>query len=334
MKNIKKTGVLSGLVILALLLCCCSKKETEVIPAATGVAKEQEVKQPDGIEAKSEESANRAESEAAEETPVGAASEGGTDAADDATDDTVSEDKSGAANRVYSATVVSGDITTDEEKYPADLYPDMPEVSYDTLELSEDYRSDFPLLGAAIDSFNADEVAGIEGTYEQLASIYVDALADPEYPVYAPYADQETITVNRADATVLSFCVNWYMFAGGVHGTYGVYGYAFDAETGRQLELKDALSSTWSKETDILTAISSIVADKLVTEHGEEIFYSDSFTDDITAQFLDGRQKWILGDDGITFSFDPYEIGSYAAGLIQVKLQFTDYPELFDEKYK
>ena len=43
--------------------------------------------------------------------------------------------------------------------------------------------------------------------------------------------------------------------------------------------------------------------------------------------------SWTLNYQGLTFYFSPYEIASYAAGLLTVTIWFDEAPELFREEY-
>ncbi|MDO4531444.1 MAG: DUF3298 domain-containing protein, partial [Bacillota bacterium] len=162
------------------------------------------------------------------------------------------------------------------------------------------------------------------GYYELWAQ---DALADArlaqeemgEY--FMPFNSNSNYYIQRADDRILSIREDFDEYYGGVHGMYGTIGYVFDTKTGKQLTLGDVLL-----ETD---SISALLAEKLEAKYAEELEgFHDSILETMKGYALEDY-KWTLDYEGITFYFDPYELASYAAGLLTITLPYGEYPELF-----
>ena len=72
----------------------------------------------------------------------------------------------------------------------------------------------------------------------------------------------------------------------------------------------------------------------------EKINSKDEFADGFFAsleetlsEYTAEQFNWTIGYQGVIFYFSPYEIASFAAGLITATIYFDEYPELFNKKY-
>ena len=134
------------------------------------------------------------------------------------------------------------------------------------------------------------------------------------------YSDE--YTVQRADEVILSIRGEQSDYTGGVHPNYGVYGLNLNPKTGKRVQLSEILTTT--------EGLPDILADKILAKYPDEPFPS---LQEMLADYREEDYSWTVNYQGLTFYFSPYEIASYAAGLLTVTIWFDEAPELFREEY-
>ncbi|MEO5713141.1 MAG: RsiV family protein [Luteolibacter sp.] len=102
-------------------------------------------------------------------------------------------------------------------------------------------------------------------------------------------------------------------YTGGAHENYGISNLTFDAETGKQFKLEDLVNPGFENRWATLgaTEIRSACGQK----PGSPLTESGLFEDK-----LELNQNWFLTPGGIGFSYDPYEIASFAQGVVEFTL--------------
>ena len=140
------------------------------------------------------------------------------------------------------------------------------------------------------------------------------------YPI--DLTDYTECRVLRADNVLFSFIETNENYYGGAHGMYSVAGYAYDVETGKDLSFTDIVVDE--------SKIRDLIAEKLDEEYGD-IFFDDIYT--LIDQYDFHSLCWSISYFGVTLYFNPYDLGPYASGSQQVVFPFSEYADLFDEKY-
>lgn len=98
------------------------------------------------------------------------------------------------------------------------------------------------------------------------------------------------------------------VYYGGLHDIQSTKTYNFDTKTGKQIKLKDILNS----KTKILKA-------NQYTRYIFEVKNSKSdLAYDTEAEINMTKGSFYFRDNGITLIFDPYEVGSYGLGAVEV----------------
>lgn len=188
--------------------------------------------------------------------------------------------------------------------------------------------SSFSMLKGALEEFNHQErsqTAKIrKGMSKQAAIELRERKESGSFGYFNAYYHNEEIRVRRADSQVLSLICENSSFSNGVHGMYGFIGANFDAQTGKRLELTDVF---WNVE-----ALPDVVIECLRSTYPARTFYDD-MEKAVTKTILEGSVNWTLGPRGVSFYFNPYEISSYASGLLTAEIMFDERPGLFREKY-
>ena len=128
--------------------------------------------------------------------------------------------------------------------------------------------------------------------------------------------------LRRADDQVLSFLLNYSSYAGGAHGYYSYLGYNFDTETGEEIALGDVVVS--------LEQLTGVLDSRL-----KELYPDWSGSSLAEFDYKDGNYPyiWVMEPQGITVYFNPYEIASYADGVMKVDILFDEEPDLFTDRY-
>lgn len=142
------------------------------------------------------------------------------------------------------------------------------------------------------------------------------------------YSMFNEIQVARADSQVISLLEMYSDYTGGAHGNYGFIGTTFDAVSGEILELEDIL-----KDDDGFRArAADAIKKELEEKYGEELF--PDYADTVEKMWsVDGGPKWYLNGAGITFIFNPYEVGPYAMGEVRIMLPYLEFAEYMEASY-
>lgn len=147
------------------------------------------------------------------------------------------------------------------------------------------------------------------------------------------FSASRSANIARADAQVLSLVYNYYEFTGGVHGNYYDRAYVFDTETGAELSL-DALTSDF----DALTAF---LVQYMVETAESDSYYSERIdpntvpAEQYSAAFgqLIREGSWYFGAEGLVIFSDTYELGPYAAGIVEFTVPYEQLEGKIDEKW-
>jgi hypothetical protein len=213
-------------------------------------------------------------------------------------------------------------------------------------------KSEYDLLSAAEEDENSGDTGIVRGILDQINQDTQDqtgsfvsenkGTAQEQYEsqggeYFGNYENDNDLTVERADSRVLSVVRENYVYTGGAHGYSATTAYSYDAETGERLKLADVLTSTEN--------IVKILSDELVKQNASEKF--DFGTDELeqnVQKLMDGDEyyngdndthyvTWYVGDDGVHFVINAYDLASYAAGKFYAVLRKEEYPDLLVGRY-
>lgn len=145
---------------------------------------------------------------------------------------------------------------------------------------------------------------------------------------YAPY-------VLRADENVVSYEQFYDDYYGGTHGYHSYAGFTFDTKTGKKLDFYDVITGEESVKAGIIQELKNKYAseDGLVENNTPEED-ADAFFEYVDSKDQSGAVAWSLGADRLNIYYNPYNIGSWALGIVSVSLPFEKYPDVVKEEYK
>ena len=178
----------------------------------------------------------------------------------------------------------------------------------------------YPKLADALMQLKEQKEQNFDMATESLLDSQQFMIETESYPI--DLTDYTECRVLRADNVLFSFIETNENYYGGAHGMYSVAGYAFDVETGKNLSFTDIVVDE--------TKIRDLIAEKLDEEYGD-IFFDDIHT--LIDQYDFNSLCWSISYFDVTLYFNPYDLGPYASGSQQVVFPFSEYADLFDEKY-
>lgn len=149
------------------------------------------------------------------------------------------------------------------------------------------------------------------------------------------FSDNLTAKVTRADSSVLSIVYSDTCYAGGAHGSYGIFAYSFDMQTGEILSL-DKLSADPAAMKDALVQIMLSIA-----EEDQDGYYSEKISDDFLP--AGGREEafrallregaWHFDREGMVIDSSLYELGPYAVGITEFHIPYSRLESVVDGRW-
>lgn len=130
------------------------------------------------------------------------------------------------------------------------------------------------------------------------------------------------LTPQRTSGGVVSFEAMDYLYSGGAHGMYGVYGMNFDTLTGEELTL-EALSP--DPESFRKACVTEMVRQGLLMEN---LWFTTEEELLPMMEAIADRDSWYLTDTGIVFHAAPYELAPYSEGALAFLVPYSQLPEM------
>lgn len=220
---------------------------------------------------------------------------------------------------VFSACSVKTDTFNDDTKIPlrdGDTLSVQISVEYPCGNTPADSAMRRNILAAAFD-MEEDPT-----TVEETAAKYESNLQDAYFteaqdlPVEGPFSWDDFVNGYFTDGhkKLLSYIVEYYSFRGGAHGVNTLTALVFDKKSGEPLQEKDIFVEDYS---DGLSAL--LRKHLLEAFDGNEEEYGSLFITDIVP-----NGNFEPGKTGITWYYQPYEIGPYSLGVIPVSVPWSE----------
>lgn len=147
-----------------------------------------------------------------------------------------------------------------------------------------------------------------------------------------PQGSYMEIEVKRCDEKIISVESMQSTYSGGVHSYENFEGMTFNAETGQRLTFKELSSLRNSYEDAIYhETFNNIKAMANLPGYVEASF---DISDKAINEYLYERpNRWYLGNSGLVFMANPYELGAYSHGSIRFNVPY-DRLSTLDSMYK
>ena len=138
---------------------------------------------------------------------------------------------------------------------------------------------------------------------------YLPDGAGPTGAEYEISAESEGSTVD----SLLCFVITRAGYTGGAHGMYGTECHTYSLADGFELSRADLFSEEKLQQIDRL--IREKIAEQYHAATDEELTRAGFFP-----EYIAPTENFLLTPEGITFYYNPYEIGCYALGGIEVTI--------------
>ena len=161
------------------------------------------------------------------------------------------------------------------------------------------------------------DLSGKENYLNEAGELYAQSASSGYPDSFSSYALLREVNVRRAGRYVLSFTYDDTTYRGGAHGYTGRTGQSFDLRTGKELTLQDL---TADYDAFLAAAVEQL---RDISYTGEYAAYglNEGYEDQLAGLFRDGN--WYFSDEGLVLMANPYELASYAAGLIEFTLPYA-----------
>lgn len=172
----------------------------------------------------------------------------------------------------------------------------------------------------AVDSFVNENTR----TYlKDMRPLYMEDKRDIDRrPIYEYAADIKTRTEDGREGVVTYF-IDMYNFEGGAHGLTQLLTLNFDKATGKTLTLDDVMVPGYKVKLNEL--LQKALMDKADCKDINEL-HDKGY---LFSMEMYPSSNFILGKDGITFIYNPYEIAPYALGRIELTISNATLEPLF-----
>ncbi|MBQ7943180.1 MAG: DUF3298 domain-containing protein [Lachnospiraceae bacterium] len=189
----------------------------------------------------------------------------------------------------------------------------------------------FDVLAQALNEWSDLVYNEILAEAEEYASWAAEHFALMEQAeAFQGYYTSMKLTPERIDDVIASFRALHSNYTGGAHGNYGYTGYTFDVETGELLTLDRVIADDEGFQAAAIQRILEV----LEAEPYASGVFSDYEATVRGAFAQDGFLTWYLSQDGIVVTFDPYEVGPYAMGAVEIPLPYEEFKDFMAIKYR
>ncbi|MDO5295029.1 MAG: RsiV family protein [bacterium] len=195
----------------------------------------------------------------------------------------------------------------------------------------------YPGLVTVIDGINNKTLAEAGSLNDKMSQTLAEVWADqqtkkevpPDY-FFCNYMEA-AYSVIRADDQAVSLQKFANTYLGGTHGDYSIVSYNIDPQNGKMLFLAEVARDLKTLENYLVTALPKQYPDASLFDHEKTIhsLFAKAAQNDLDGRILE--EHWTLTNTGIAFHFNPYEVASYADGLLTVDIEYAAHPELFAE---
>ena len=170
----------------------------------------------------------------------------------------------------------------------------------------------------------AFDLEGVAGTPEELATSYRENLID-EYIAENAHSTEQGGVLTWEDKINGNFTAkykNWrnyllsyYSFRGGAHGIQTVSQLVFDTETGDLVTEADLFAPGY--EEPVAAMMQAAVKAEMEADAPELIEL-------VEMEFVVPNGNFSVGEGGVQWIFQPYEVGPYALGIVTASVSWND----------
>lgn len=160
-----------------------------------------------------------------------------------------------------------------------------------------------------LEDFSGSEQQAVQTSLTEIQTNYLSEGLAPEGVEYEISVEAEGAVVD----SLLSYVITRAGYTGGAHGMYGTECHTYSLRDGFELSLADLFPE------EVLQRLDGVIREKIAAQY-------DAPMDDALAQegffpeYIAPTENFLITPEGITFYYNPYDIGCYALGAVTVTL--------------
>lgn len=168
-----------------------------------------------------------------------------------------------------------------------------------------------------LEAFNGTLDEAIPTTLDEIRTNYLDLEAGPSGGEYEISVESEGTVVD----SLVGYIITRAGYTGGAHGMYGTECHTYSLRDGFELSLSDLFSE------QALARLDTLIREKIAAQYrastDEELVQAGFFP-----EYIAPTENFQITDEGITFFYNPYDIGCYALGAVEVTLTTEELAQL------
>ncbi|MCC7230764.1 MAG: DUF3298 and DUF4163 domain-containing protein [Fimbriimonadaceae bacterium] len=133
----------------------------------------------------------------------------------------------------------------------------------------------------------------------------------------SPWEQEITVEAVRSTPRLVSLSIATYDYSGGAHPNHGVQSMNFGFIAGKPKQL--TLTDFFAPGFDSRGHVSKLIIERLKQTQGAEWVKEGQ----VTSLNTEMAERFVVNADGLTWTFNPYEVGPYASGDFEVKLNLN-----------
>jgi hypothetical protein len=141
------------------------------------------------------------------------------------------------------------------------------------------------------------------------------------------YALEKKVQVEYRNNLLLTLSKFTYFDIGGVHGEYGTLYTCIDLIHGRKLDIADVIDTL-----ACFSQLQTLLEKKFRTAYN--VKKEEKIADYLLTDVIPVTDNFSLTSKGITFNYNPYEIGSYAMGEIRIYIPYKELNNCLKPEFK
>lgn len=167
---------------------------------------------------------------------------------------------------------------------------------------------------------------------EYFASYFNDkqTLKDKDIKAASPIYSEETINrlmIAHQSSKILNLALSSYSYTGGAHGNHGTIYICLDLVNSKKLRLQDIINTEGQKALNSLLEKSFRISNNL--KENDSLQKGGLFENTIKT-----TDNFYITPKGIMFNYNPYELGPYALGEIEIFVPIKDIETYIQPGYK
>ncbi|MBP7357724.1 MAG: DUF3298 domain-containing protein [Prevotella sp.] len=177
----------------------------------------------------------------------------------------------------------------------------------------------------AVDSFTNKYLDDYKTNY---GPFYKEDKSNPEKKKTYQFFYNLSSETNKGKNGIVVYLIKENFYEGGAHGITQTIVINFDKNTGKVINISDVFVPGYEN------ALNGLLLDALLKKTDTKNVDELKSKGYLVSEDIYAPENFIIGDDAITFIYNPYEIAPYSIGKIEIKLEYSDLSKILNKNFK